>query len=267
MTQYFFLVNGSTNCRNYPEDPVCDTKNRQYPNSCFLAHNNSRFAYKGPCLKNCQNSGQVCAINGRTYMSECAAFADMVSVDYLGPCVAVGLITDTKTPSCANVICEELSNPNCLGVTPPGACCPICGGALRLLYSRKQIDRALYALQNGSTDSLTLRALLKSLERQVQVIQCTLRGYLTVEQDIFVTVQSTEKNPTEIQLETCVREAEKLASLINLQSPRIASELSLSSLTSAKIVHTFDTSGVFSGSNGLEIKFLILLIAIVVLYG
>ncbi|XP_044759007.1 reversion-inducing cysteine-rich protein with Kazal motifs [Coccinella septempunctata] len=262
----FMCVNGSTNCKNLPEEPVCDTENRQYPNSCFLAHNNARFAYKGPCLKNCQNSGQVCGINGRTYSSECAAFADMVSVDYLGPCVAVGLITDTKSPSCANVICKELSNPNCLGITPPGACCPICGGSLRLLYSRKQIDRALYALQNESTDSLTLRALLKSLERQIQVVQCTLRGYLTVELDIFVSVQSTEKNPTDIQLEACVREAEKLASLINLQSPRIASELSLSSLTLAKIVHTLDTSGISSTLSRPLSTVLVMLISIVLLH-
>lgn len=62
-----------------------------------------------------------------------------------------------------------------------------------MLYSRKQIDRALYALQNGNTEPLNLKATLKALERQIQLAQCLLRGYLTVEQDIFVVVQSTEK--------------------------------------------------------------------------
>lgn len=46
------------------------------------------------------------------------------------------------------------------------------------------------------------------------------------------------RKPSELQLEACLREAEKIASLINTQSPRIASELSLSSLISANIVHT-----------------------------
>lgn len=44
--------------------------------------------------------------------------------------------------------------------------------------------------------------------------------------------------PSELQLEACIREAEKIASLVNMQSPRIASELSLSSLTAASVVHT-----------------------------
>lgn len=46
------------------------------------------------------------------------------------------------------------------------------------------------------------------------------------------------RKPSELQLEACLREAEKIASLMNSQSPRIASELSLSSLISAHIVHT-----------------------------
>lgn len=45
-----------------------------------------------------------------------------------------------------------------------------------------------------------------------------------------------------MQLEACVREAEKIASLVNMKSPRIASELSLSSLTLATIVHTDTTT-------------------------
>jgi reversion-inducing cysteine-rich kazal motif protein len=84
---------------------------------------------------------------------------------------------------------------------------------------------------------LSLRAMLKALDRQIQVAQCVLRGYLTVEMDIFVAVQTTEKYPSALQLEACVREAEKIASLVNMQSPRIVSELSLSSLTLASVVH------------------------------
>lgn len=123
------------------------------------------------------------------------------------------------------------------GITPPGACCPVCAGAVRLLYSTQQINRALFTLQNRDTKPLTLRALLKALERQIQVAQCVLRGYLSVELDIIVLVQTTEPYPSALQLEACVREAEKIASLVNRQSPRVVSELSLSSLTAAKVVH------------------------------
>lgn len=180
----------------------------------------------------------MCGINGKTYISECAALADYVSIDYEGPCIAVGLITDKKTQQCSSVKCELLSDPNCLGFTPPGACCPVCGGAVRLLYSRKQIDRALYALRDKTAYPLTLKALLKALDRQIQVAQCDLKGYLTVELDIFILVQSTESKPSPLQLEACIREAEKIASLVNRQSPRVASEISLSSLTAATVVHT-----------------------------
>nr|CAI5868539.1 unnamed protein product [Callosobruchus analis] len=236
-------INGISVCSNMPYDPVCDVENKQYDNSCLLAHHNAKLAYRGPCLDNCRTRGQVCGFNGQTYMSECAAHADMISVDYEGPCMAVGLIGTVKGQQCAGVRCPKLLDINCMGITPPGACCPVCGGALRLLYSRKQIDRALYALQNQSTESLNLKSLLKALERQIQIAQCTLKGYITVELDIFVLVHSTERKPSELQLEACLREAEKVASLINMQSPRIVSELSLSSLTAATIVHTQATAG------------------------
>ncbi|KAJ8956628.1 hypothetical protein NQ318_013982 [Aromia moschata] len=231
-------INGSSICAQIPKDPVCDVDNHEYENSCFLAHHNAKLAYRGPCLNRCKFKGQVCGINGKTYISECAAFADMVAVDYEGPCIAVGLITQIKAQQCAGVKCPQLQNPNCLGVTPPGACCPLCGGSVRILYSRKQIDRALYALQNQSTKPLNLRSILKALERQIQLAQCTLRGYVTVELDIFVIVQTTERYPSELQQEACIQEAEKIASLVNMQSPRIVSELSLSSLTAATTVHT-----------------------------
>ncbi|XP_074032082.1 reversion-inducing-cysteine-rich protein with kazal motifs [Leptinotarsa decemlineata] len=256
-------INGSSDCSLLPKDPVCDIENREYENSCLLSHHNAKLAYRGPCLTRCRHKGQVCGFNGKTYISECAAFADMVAVDYEGPCVAIGLITTIKSKQCSGVKCPKLHNKTCMGITPPGACCPICGGALRLLYSRKQIDRALYALQNRSTKSLNLYALLKALERQIQLAQCTLKGYLTVELDIFVAVQSTERYPSELQLEACLREAEKIASLVNMQSPRVASELSLSSLTAASIVHT-DRNGSVRSQVDLKWLFWTVLVTILV---
>lgn len=230
-----------------------------------MAHNNAKLAYRGKCLKNCRFKGEVCGINGKTYFSECAALADFIRIDYEGPCISVGLITDRKTLQCSSVKCRPLSDSNCFGITPPGACCPVCGGALRILFSHKQLDRALYALKDKDTYPLTLKALLNGLNRQIQVAQCLLRGYLTIEQDIFILVESTESYPSDLQLEACVREAEKIASLINRQSPRVVSELSLSSLTAATIVHTQNNmalSSVLCTNFNLVVITIVLIIAI-----
>lgn len=236
---YSVPVNATVNCSKLPQDPVCDTQNEEHTNGCFLLRHGRKFAYRGTCLNNCDHTSAICGANGKTYVSECAARADFVTVDYRGPCMTVGLIGDVKTEQCGvKVQCTPLPQEDCIGYTPPGACCPICGGVIRLLYSRKQIDRALYALHGHSLSSLTLKSILKALERQIQVAQCMLSGFLSIELDIIVLVQSTVADPSDLQLEACVREAEKLASLVVRQSPRVASELSLSALTAATIVHT-----------------------------
>ncbi|KAJ9584724.1 hypothetical protein L9F63_020929, partial [Diploptera punctata] len=233
-------VDTNVACNSLPHEPVCDTDGEEHPNVCYLSRYKKTLAYRGPCLVNCRNDVTVCGIDGNTYTSECSAHASLVSVDYEGPCRAVGLISMQPRHQCTDnlIKCPPLSRPGCLGSTPPGACCPVCGGSLRLLFSQKQVDRALYALRGTAMSALTVTSVIQSLERQVQVAECTVRGYLTVEMDIFVLVQAIGRYPpSELQLEACVREAEKLANLIEVSSPRILSELSLSSLMTATIVH------------------------------
>nr|CAD7595599.1 unnamed protein product [Timema genevievae] len=233
-------VDNSVSCSSTAHAPVCDTEGKEHPNMCYLVRYGKTLAYRGPCLVNCESKGTVCGINGETYTSECAAFAARASVDYSGPCMALGLIGDQAVPQCGDVIvCPPLLRPGCLGVTPPGACCPICGGALRFLYSQKQVDRALYILRGNTLSALTVHAVLTALERQVQVAECAVRGYLTVETDLFVLVQpvGSTRPPSDVQLEACIREAEKLANLVRGSSPRVLSELSLSALTTATEIH------------------------------
>lgn len=86
--------------------------------------------------------------------------------------------------------------------------------------------------------ALSVHAVLKALERQVQVAQCAIRGHLTLELDLLILLVPTSSEPSQVQLEACVREAEKLATLITNSSPRIVSELSLSPLIAAHVVHT-----------------------------
>lgn len=166
-----------------------------------------------------------------------------MSVDYLGPCFAVGPISDLMEPKCQfdRIICPPLKKEKCLGFTAPGACCPKCGGALRILYSKKQIDRALYGT-NISASVINLHNVLTALERHVKIAECALRGYLTIETEIFVTVESLLQNPTDLQLSVCVLEAEKIADLINRDSALITTDLGLSALSYALVVHTYPSS-------------------------
>lgn len=97
------------------------------------------------------------------------------------------------------------------------------------------MDRALYALRGSA---ISMNAVLKALERQVQVAQCAVRGHLTLELDLLILLIPTSSEPSQIQLEACVQEAAKLATLITNASPRIVSELSLSPLIAAHVVHT-----------------------------
>ncbi|XP_030025973.2 reversion-inducing cysteine-rich protein with Kazal motifs [Manduca sexta] len=236
-------------CNTQPAMPVCDTDGRTHANPCHLVMSGRKLAYWGQCLEGCSSTGTVCGVNGVTYSSECAAWAEYVSVDYTGPCLAVGPISDVMEPKCAfdRIICPPLKKPKCLGFTAPGACCPRCGGALRILYSKKQIDRALYGI-NISASVINLNNVLKALDRHVKIAECALRGYLTIETEIFVTIESLLQNPTDLQMQMCVLEAEKIADLINRESALITSDLGLSALSYALIVHSEPSRGAF-GAN------------------
>ncbi|XP_033230476.1 reversion-inducing cysteine-rich protein with Kazal motifs isoform X2 [Belonocnema kinseyi] len=130
------------NCSSTKEswEPVCDKNNHEHDSLCSLIKAEKKLGYRGPCMKECNIHEPVCSTNGESYPNECAALADRTIVDYFGPCVAVGLTNDIAKLRCiSTVTCPELDIPYCTGVTPPGACCPVCGGASRLYYSRKQV--------------------------------------------------------------------------------------------------------------------------------
>lgn len=148
-------------------------------------------------------------------------------------------------------------------IIPPGACCPICGGAIRIIYSRKQIDRALFALKGKDTDILSLKGILRGLDNLIQVAHCKLSGYLTIESDIFVIVHTIDSNLTPLQCEACVREAEKIATLIETQSHRITSHVAMSALTVANLVRSQDLDLYFNSAINFKPYLSILLLAII----
>ncbi|XP_050420992.1 reversion-inducing cysteine-rich protein with Kazal motifs [Adelges cooleyi] len=234
-------VSDDDSCKDTPKSPVCDTDDEEHENICELLRANKILAYNGPCLVGCNSSGTVCGVDGNTYPSECAAFAESASVDYAGQCVSSGFISYNGRPYCPKgvVECPRLPQQGCMGITPPGSCCAKCVGALRILFSQKQVDRVVHTMKNKPTavNALSMKSVLRALDRHVQVAECVVRGHLTVYQDLLVLVESTLRYPTRLQLEACVREAEKLSTLMEMSSPRIVSDLSLSILISASPVH------------------------------
>lgn len=163
-------------------------------------------------------------------------------VDYFGPCRAVGFIdSDTK---CSSVKCPRKLSEHCLGIIPTGACCPICAGALKIVYSRKQIDRGIYALKNTDLETLTLKSILKSLQQLIKVSSCYLSGFLTFETDIMIIVYSIDKNPQGVQVEVCQQEAIKIANLISTKSHHFTSNLGLSSFILASYVQPSISSSI-----------------------
>lgn len=174
---------------------------------------------------------------------------DYSIADYDGECREIGLFTNTLGPRCALVKCNVHLICKQNAFVPPGACCPICGGAVRIIYSRKQIDRALFTLKGKNTDILTLKGFLRALDNLIQVAHCHLSGYLTIENDIFVIVNSHEVNLSEVQHEACFREAEKIATLIDTQSHKITSNIALSALTVANVVRAEDLDLQFNAAH------------------
>ncbi|KAL7299960.1 hypothetical protein TKK_0007276 [Trichogramma kaykai] len=234
----------------FSKGPICDTDHRQHSSMCSLLRSGAKLGYRGPCLRGCSLRGPVCGVNGETYASECAAWAERVALDYSGPCVAVGLVSDLPAPRCGSAVaCPPLARQRCVGVTPPGACCPVCAGAARLFYSKKQLDRIYYELTDESDKRVvTLEAMIDGLSRQLGVAECSLRASITPEGDIFLVNQAVSKSPSELQLSACVVEIEKLVSRVAERSPRIVLEVPLSALTRAEVAH----SRIVSAANSAE---------------
>ncbi|XP_066902400.1 reversion-inducing cysteine-rich protein with Kazal motifs [Halyomorpha halys] len=232
----YTCVNTKISCNNMPEELVCDTEGHTHENSCYLIQKKKTLAYFGRCLANCRTDGMVCGVDGNNYMSECAAHARYISVDYDGPCVTIGTVSVEPKVQCAQVNCPPLAASQCMAFTPPGACCPICAGAFTVLISKKEVERGMLMSPHG-LEQFSVETVMAHLEREVSVTECALRGHLTIEIELLVMVVPTKTNPTPLELEACVREAEKITILIQRQSPRLKTITSTSILTAARIVH------------------------------
>lgn len=241
-------VASPSNCLREIHMPVCDTDGYQHPNLCTLHKRRKMLAYQGECVKECHDENvQVCGHNGETYPSKCVAWQHKTTVDYLGPCQAVGPISDSDTdPQCETIECPELPSTNCVGVTPPGGCCPVCAGLVRILFSKLEADRVTIAM---GSKALHVEDVLKLLRKQIAVSECDLYGFLSIEGDIVVLISPVVLNPSVVQIAVCNSEAEKLEALINSHSPLLVSYLQLTPLLAAttRKVDVVESSAVSSG--------------------
>lgn len=123
----------------------------------------------------------------------------------------------------------------------------MCARAVRIGYSRKQADRALYALPVREQHLLTVQSMLAAMQALVRTAGCRVSGYLTVEMDVFVAVHAMDDGSSDLLAVTCAREAEKLATLVEAQSAPIVTDVALSALIGARLVETGDEDGGWDG--------------------
>ncbi|XP_071966261.1 reversion-inducing cysteine-rich protein with Kazal motifs-like [Antedon mediterranea] len=222
------------NCDDEVLTSVCDTDGETHLNLCSMYKAGKTFAYNGDCKNHCDNSNTmaVCGHNGETYSNVCEAWNDHTTVDYYGACQAVGILSDGEGNSeCFAMYCPPQNVQNCLGVTPPGSCCPICGGEIQVLFSETIANKMSEAL---SGEPITVNVILALLRPHIAVAECDMFGHMSIEGDLILLVVPITANPTELQIEACNSEAEKIAALINTQSPTLYFYIHLTPLIAAR---------------------------------
>ncbi|ESP00166.1 hypothetical protein LOTGIDRAFT_141239 [Lottia gigantea] len=257
----FECVSESMTCNPHYHDSVCDDTGEEFTNACILFSHERTLAYRGHCMSGCSNTGEVCGHNGETYPSQCAAMADRTTVDYLGECRALGNLTGRS--HCSNVKCQPLKPKHCKGLIPPGGCCPVCAAELHALFDPSQVESATRVMNEGP---LTVTTVLNELSNQLTIAECDIFGYLSSEGGLVILVSTIVDQPTNLQLEACNSEAQRLEHLIRTGSPLLQSYLTLTPLLVAPVRKvTIDPSHSINESPSLNPSVLILLTTFLVL--
>jgi len=205
---------------------------------CALDKSQIKECNKKPYLKQCCKGNcyeklsrtSVCGLDSITYISYCAAAAQLVPVDYEGSCaVKDNLFAEKHRCKAAN--CKRRSG--CYNVhVPVGGCCPICDPFVRVLYSHREAGSHI---EQVSPIPITVRDIIEQLSYYVHASQCSVRGYMSIEGDIIIIIQSTAPGRNVFQEKICGRETERLTSLINNRSPIITTNYYLSIIKAAFI--------------------------------
>lgn len=89
---------------------------------------------------------------------------------------------------------------------------------------------------------ITVLDILEKIRLHVSVPQCDVFGYLSIESEIVILIIPVDQNPKPLQIEACNKEAEKIESLINSDSPTLASHVPLSALIASQVQVSFSIS-------------------------
>ncbi|XP_074644432.1 reversion-inducing cysteine-rich protein with Kazal motifs-like [Tubulanus polymorphus] len=266
--QYECIPVQSSMCNPHHHDPVCDTMGEEHSNLCVLISQGRQPAYRGHCRYHCNMATVVCGHNGETYPNECSALGSGTTVDYEGACKTVGQYYSTMGRyKCRGVKCPLIKVDECKGVTPPGGCCPICGGVVRVLYNKKS---AIEIAQTARLPPITVQNITTSLQHQITTLECEPFTYMSIEDEIVIVVVPITQNPTPLQVEACNQEAQRISSLIELSSPTLTLDVSLAPLLAAEVQTTYvktasSASSVYMSSTHLfHLSFVIMLFYVVI---
>ncbi|XP_061194027.1 reversion-inducing cysteine-rich protein with Kazal motifs-like [Saccostrea echinata] len=215
--QYECVPHG-VKCNAHYHDPVCDTEGTEHTNACLLLKKGKTLAYRGHCQTHCSTTSPVCGHDGETYTSQCQALAARVTVDYQGPCRVVGHFSGNMSSGpCPGVSCDPVLPPQCKPILPPGACCPVCAAELRVLYKPELAEMVSREMMSGP---LSVQQTVDILSHNLEILECDVFGFLGVDQsEVVILIKPVTATPTMLQVQACIREAERIEYLVQTDSP------------------------------------------------
>nr|XP_022307152.1 reversion-inducing cysteine-rich protein with Kazal motifs-like [Crassostrea virginica] len=205
-------------CNLHYHDPVCDTEGREHPNACLLMEKEKVLAYRGHCQTNCEGTSSVCGHDGETYRSQCEALAARVTVDYPGPCRVLGIFSGNSSGGeCVGVVCPPVLPQQCNPILPPGACCPVCAAELRVLYKPELAELVSKETLSGP---VSVQQTVDVLSHLLEILECDVFGFLGVDQsEVVILIKPITPQPSMLQVQACIREAERIEYLVQTDSP------------------------------------------------
>ncbi|CAB3987411.1 Reversion-inducing cysteine-rich with Kazal motifs [Paramuricea clavata] len=232
----FICIKRPQNCTNSSTRLLCDTENQQHSSKCEVQRDEKEIAYAGKCNPSCVPGMQeVCGVDGQTYSSKCALKHARMLLDYEGPCKTVGKYGNKDpTVRCAHIKCPILNPPTCVGVTPPGACCEVCATQLTVIFDEKEISKTNKIVMDTSQPITQLQVVAR-VRRHLSMSECDVFGFYNTYNDFILLVKTITEKPTTLQFLICNKEAQKIETLINTQSPIFTSDEILSSFRAVQL--------------------------------
>lgn len=214
-----------------PKKQVCLSPSSHCPQYTCSLEAVQRYHLPSPTCK--KTESLVCGFDAVTYKNKCHAEKAATGVDYDGPCLSKEYSNlAERSNRCEKIKCPKMTDTKCNLIVPRGACCPICGFVIRMLYSQKDLIRHQNYI---SYEPITVVDVVKMMRQLLRVSECSLFGHLTVEGDFMLLLKVSTRQPTRGQIHACHTEAERLNKYINSKSPVVATNYYLSILKASTL--------------------------------